>query len=67
MPGVEGLPRVDGSIHPEMAGLPTDRTPEQSMAYMIQTLEHLQQKDPSRYVRLQSATALREISDRREH
>ncbi len=67
VPGEDGLPRVEGRIHSEMPGLAGERTPEQSMAYMIQTLEQLQQKDPSRYVRLQSAAALREISDRREH
>jgi HEAT repeat protein len=67
MPGEEGLPRVEGTIHSGMAGLPAERTQQQSMAYMIQTLEQLQQTDPSRYVRLQSAAALREISDRREH
>ena len=64
MPGLEGLPQVTGNVPPELAG---QQTPEQSMAYLIQTLEQLQQKDPSRYVRLQSAAALREISDRREH
>lgn len=64
MPGLKGLPHVDGSVPPEPGG---QRTEDQSMAYLIQTLEQLQQKDPSRYVRLQSAAALREISDRREH
>ena len=63
LPGEENLPRVAGDV-PEVPG---QRAPEQSMAYMIQTLEQLQQKDPSRYVRLQSAAALREIGDRREH
>jgi hypothetical protein len=64
MPSDADLPRVPGGVHPIEAG---QKTPEESMAYMIQTLEQLQQKDPSRYVRLQSAAALREISDRREH
>lgn len=58
------LPPLPGGAHPALAG---QRTPEESMAYMIEALEQLQQKDPSRYVRLQSAAALRQISDRREH
>jgi hypothetical protein len=58
------MPRLPGNGNAGVAG---QRTPEESMAYMIQTLEQLQQRDPSRYVRLQSAAALREISDRREH
>ncbi len=64
MPEEGEMPRLPGNVYPGMAG---QKTPEASMAYMIQTLEQLQQKDPSRYVRLQSAAALREISDRREH
>ena len=35
-----------------------------SMRYVIRTLEELQHKDPSRYVRMRSAAALREISVR---
>ena len=64
MPENEVIPRLPGSVQPPAVG---QRTPQESMAYMIQTLEQLQQKDPSRYVRLQSAAALREISDHREH
>jgi hypothetical protein len=41
--------------------------PDESTAYLIQALEELRHKDPSRYVRLQSSAALRQISDRREH
>jgi hypothetical protein len=37
---------------------------DESMASMIQALEHLQQSDPSQYVRLQSAAALRQIDVR---
>jgi hypothetical protein len=37
-----------------------------SMQNVIRTLEELQQKDPSRYVRMRSAAALREISVRSE-
>ena len=64
MPENEVMPRLPGGVQSPAGG---QRTPQESMAYMIQTLEQLQQKDPSRYVRLQSAAALREISDRREH
>ena len=39
----------------------------ESMANMIQALERLQHKDPSRYVRLQSGVALRQIDEHREH
>jgi HEAT repeat protein len=37
-----------------------------SMANVIRTLEDLQRSDPSRYVRLRSASALREIGERNE-
>jgi HEAT repeat protein len=39
---------------------------DESMAHVIRTLEQLQRNDPSRYVRLQSATALRQIAARNE-
>ena len=39
----------------------------ESMAHLIQALEELQHKDPSRYVRLQSSAALRQIGDRQDH
>jgi HEAT repeats/Putative zinc-finger len=39
---------------------------DESMASVIHTLEDLQRRDPSRYVRLQSATALRQIAARNE-
>ena len=39
---------------------------DESMASVIHTLEGLQRRDPSRYVRLQSATALRQIAARNE-
>ncbi len=64
MPEEGEMPRLPGNMHPATAG---QKTAEESMAYMIEALEQLQQKDPSRYVRLQSAAALREIGDRREH
>jgi hypothetical protein len=40
---------------------------EQSNAYLVQALQELQRNDPSRYVRLQSSVALRQISDRHSH
>src|SRR5208337_292191 len=43
-------------------GLP----PDESLANVIRALENLQRKDPSRYVRLRSSTALREINERSE-
>jgi hypothetical protein len=39
---------------------------DESMVHVIRTLEQLQRSDPSRYVRLQSATALRQIAARSE-
>jgi hypothetical protein len=39
---------------------------DESMANVVRTLEDLQRKDPSRYVRLQSAAALRQIAARNE-
>ncbi len=39
---------------------------DESMANFVRTLEDLQRNDPSRYVRLQSAAALRQIAARNE-
>jgi len=36
------------------------------MLYVIHALEELQRKDPSQYVRMRSAAALREINVRNE-
>lgn len=47
---------------PAVVAGPTD----ESMANVVRTLEDLQRKDPSRYVRLQSAAALRQIAARNE-
>jgi len=44
------------------SGLP----PDESLANVIRALENLQRKDPSRYVRLRSSAALREINERSE-
>src|SRR5271157_3872612 len=40
--------------------------PDESFAKVIRALEDLQRRDPSRYVRLRSSAALREISERSE-
>jgi len=47
---------------PGAQGLP----PDESLANVIRALEELQRKDPSRYVRLRSSAALREINERSE-
>jgi len=67
LPPLPGSPRVVQFPESDQAAPEAGKTPDESMAYMIQTLEHLQHKDPSRYVRLQSAVALRQIDERREH
>jgi anti-sigma factor RsiW len=41
--------------------------PDESLANVIRALQDLQRKDPSRYVRLRSSAALREIGERSEH
>ena len=48
---------------PRTPGLP----PDESLTNVIRALKDLQRKDPSRYVRLRSSAALREISERNEH
>jgi HEAT repeat protein len=47
---------------PRVPSLP----PDESLGNLIRALEDLQRKDPSRYVRLRSSAALREISERSE-
>jgi hypothetical protein len=64
LPDDVNLPALAGVVHPRTTG---QRESADSTAALIQALEQLQQKDPSRYVRLQSSVALRQISDRREH
>jgi hypothetical protein len=54
--------RAREGMMPEVAGASED----ESMANVIRALEDLQRKDPSRYVRLQSAAALRQIAARNE-
>ena len=47
---------------PRAPGVP----PDESLANVIRALQDLQRKDPSRYVRLRSSAALREIGERGE-
>jgi HEAT repeats/Putative zinc-finger len=67
LPPLPGGPRVVQFPESDFVAPDARKSPDESMVYMIQTLEHLQHKDPSRYVRLQSAVALRQIDERREH
>lgn len=56
-------PPAPGNMHPALPGTaPLDG----SMQNVIQVLEDLQRSDPSQYVRLRSATALRQISARND-
>jgi HEAT repeat protein len=59
VPGMPSLP--DGNTVPAMA---SGKTHEVSMTGVIMTLEDLRRKDPSNYVRLRSAAALRQLSAR---
>jgi hypothetical protein len=52
--------------HSQMLGSNGRGSDHDSMQNVIRALEELQQKDPSRYVRMRSAAALREISVRSE-
>ena len=69
--GSAEMPALAGDEAPEMphaGAVPSNSEAPQndSMQYVIRALEELQHKDPSRYVRLRSAAALREISVRNE-
>jgi hypothetical protein len=59
VPGMSSMP--DGNMVPAMAG---GDAPGVSMVGVIRALEDLQHSDPSRYVRLRSAAALRQINAR---
>jgi hypothetical protein len=59
-PQLASLPALGNP--PAAPGLP----PDESLANVIRALEDLQRKDPSRYVRLRSSAALRQISERSE-
>jgi HEAT repeats/Putative zinc-finger len=64
-PGDEHLPAMP---HPVPQTAAAQKEFDDSTAALIQALEELRHNDPSRYVRLQSSAALRQISDnRREH
>jgi HEAT repeats len=41
-------------------------TPDQTLEKVVRALEELQRSDPSRYVRMRSAAALRQINDRND-
>jgi HEAT repeat protein len=63
-------PDISAPMPPEapvLAGTPAARTPgeeDPSFAHVVQVLQELQRRDPSRYVRLRSAAALRQIGPR---
>jgi HEAT repeat protein/putative zinc finger protein len=63
-------PDVSAPMSPEapvVASTPTPRAPgeeDASFAHVVQVLQELQRRDPSRYVRLRSAAALRQIGPR---
>jgi hypothetical protein len=60
---------LDSSEAPEpvLAAPGADRPLDPSMDHVVRTLEDLQRNDPNRYVRLQSAAALRQIGPREVH
>lgn len=59
------VPAPGGAPRPMMPAI-AGNSADESMANVVRTLEDLQRKDPSRYVRLQSAAALRQIAARNE-
>jgi hypothetical protein len=61
LPGLSPLP--SGAVVPTAAAT---AAADQSLENIVRTLEELQYRDPSRYVRLRSAAALRELSSRNE-
>jgi hypothetical protein len=63
--GPAGVPEVapgPGPISPQIA--PDSPDEDQSVERVVRVLEQLQHRDPSRYVRLRSAAALRQIGPR---
>lgn len=62
----EGHAMVPGQAARPMMPAVAGGSADESMANVVRTLEDLQRKDPSRYVRLQSAAALRQIAARNE-
>lgn len=61
VPGMPPMP--DGDMVPAMA---SRKAHEVSMTGVIMTLEELRRRDPSSYVRLRSAAALRQLSARKD-
>jgi len=65
--GAAAVPETPGMLlHSNVPGAASKTTPDQSMGDVIRALEQLQHRDPSRYVRLRSAAALRQINERGE-
>ncbi len=60
------MPESHSKVPQPMVAAVTGNPADESMANVVRTLEDLQRKDPSRYVRLQSAAALRQIAARNE-
>jgi len=64
-PALPGTPLIaPGTMHRASNG---NAPADDSMENVIRALEDLQRNDPSRYVRLRSAAALRQISARNDH
>ncbi|HEY1469728.1 MAG TPA: HEAT repeat domain-containing protein [Candidatus Acidoferrum sp.] len=64
--GLMPMPSLPEGHAPSVAPRVSAGSADESMANVVRTLEDLQRKDPSRYVRLQSAAALRQIAARNE-
>jgi hypothetical protein len=65
--GSEKPETLDTAISPTGSSSSGRQTPsDQSLGNVIRALEELQRSDPSRYVRLRSAAALRQINERNE-
>src|SRR2546430_12318952 len=65
VPGASTAPEAPEA--PALAGTSAPRVPgeeDPSFAHVVQVLQELQRRDPSRYVRLRSAAALRQIGPR---
>ncbi len=67
MPQLAPLPGPGNPPPPQNQLGASGHPPDESQANVIRALQYLQRRDPSRYVRLRSSAALREISERSEH
>jgi hypothetical protein len=67
MPQLAPLPGTGNPPPPQNQLGASGHPPDESQANVIRALQDLQRRDPSRYVRLRSSAALREISERSEH